>query len=107
MDQTALAAGIALCGAILLLILGTQILNWYWPVVLFVATLAVGAWRIRRMAPSSYVLAQKIDHRIGSYDALSTAFYFSNENDGRSSELIELHKSKADRIALETDVTHA
>src|ERR1700730_693640 len=89
-QQASFAASLGLGGAILLLILGTQILNWYWPVVLFVATSAVGMWRVRRMSPSPYVLAQKIDGRIGSYDALSTAFYFCEHADGRAPELIEL-----------------
>jgi hypothetical protein len=106
-DQTALAAGIAMCGAIILLVLGTQILNWYWPVLLFVAGLGVGAWRIRRMSPSTYVLAQKIDRQLGSFDALSTAYYFRDNNTGRSPELVELQKTKADRIALEADITCA
>ena len=65
-DQAAVATGLAMGAAILLLILGTQILNWYWPVLLFVTGLAVGIWRIKRLAPSAYVLAQKIDRRIGS-----------------------------------------
>jgi len=107
MDQTALAAAIALCGAILLLILGTQILNWYWPVFLFAAVLVVGVWRIRRMTPSPYVLAQRIDRRIGSFDALSTAYYFSDGSTAIANRLAELQKAKADRIALETDIAYA
>ncbi len=107
MDQTALAAAVAMGGAILLLVLGTQILNWYWPVFLFAAGLAAGVWRIRRMTPSPYVLAQKIDRRIGSYDALSTAYYFTNGGTARARQLTDLQKAKADRIALETDIAYA
>ncbi len=107
MDQTALAATVAMGGAILLLVLGTQILNWYWPVFLFAAGLAAGVWRIRRMTPSPYVLAQKIDRRIGSYDALSTAYYFTNGGTARARQLTDLQKAKADRIALETDIAYA
>lgn len=107
MDQTALAAAVAMGGAILLLVLGTQILNWYWPVFLFAAGLAAGVWRIRRMTPSPYVLAQKIDRRIGSYDALSTAYYFTNGGTARTRQLADLQKGKADRIALETDIAYA
>jgi hypothetical protein len=106
-DQAALAAGVAMCGAILLLLLGTQILNWYWPALLFGAVLGLGAWRIRRMYPSTYVLAQKIDNRIGSFDALSTAYFFSAGKAVQSKELVEFQKVKADQIALETDIAHA
>ena len=94
-------------GAILLLVLGTQILNWYWPVLLFAAGIGVGVWRIRRMTPSPYALAQKIDRRIGSYDALSTAYYFHELDVPGTRQLVELQKEKADRIALETDMTYA
>ena len=107
MDQTALAAAVAMGGAILLLVLGTQILNWYWPVFLFAAGLAAGVWRIRRMTPSPYVLAQKIDRRIGSYDALSTAYYFTNGGTARTRQLAGIQKEKADRIAFETDIAYA
>ena len=107
MDQTAMAAAFAMGGAILLLVLGTQILNWYWPVLLFVAGLAVGVWRIRRLTPSLYLLAQKIDRRIGSFDALSTAYHFRDGNALSTPQLAELQKVKADRIALETDIAYA
>jgi hypothetical protein len=102
-DQAAVATGLAMGGAILLLILGTQILNWYWPVLLFVSGLAVGIWRIKKLAPSAYVLAQKIDRRIGSYDALSTAYYFQTIP-GANSPLVEFQRDRAERVAHETDI---
>ena len=107
LDQTSLAAAIAMCAGILLLVLGTQILNWYWPVFLFAAGMAIGVWRIRRMTPTPYVLAQKIDRRIGSFDALSTAYYFNESATANTRPIAELQKAKADRIALETDLSYA
>ena len=107
LDQTAVAAGVAMCAASLLLVLGTQILNWYWPVLLFVAGLGLGIYRIRQMTPTTYALAQKIDNRLGSFDVLSTAYYFTQDGAGRAADLIELQKSNADRIAVETDIAYA
>ncbi|MEO8130321.1 MAG: hypothetical protein ABI822_24685, partial [Bryobacteraceae bacterium] len=73
----------------------------------FAGGVAVGTWRIRRMTPSPYALAQKIDRRIGSYDALSTAYYFHELDAASTRQLVELQKQKADRIALETELTYA
>jgi hypothetical protein len=42
MEQTALALTIGMGGVILLLLTGTQILDWYWVVLLTVVSLGVG-----------------------------------------------------------------
>ena len=63
----------------LLLLVGTQILNWYWPALLFVVSFAYGAYRLRGRIPGLYRLAQAIDDRLGLHDALSTAFHFSSQ----------------------------
>lgn len=51
-DQFALSVAIAFGGCILLLLLGTQILNWYWLVALFTVSLAVGLWRGQSRIPA-------------------------------------------------------
>src|ERR1700704_6494400 len=51
-SEFALAACIALGGGIVLLLAGTQLLDWYWPVILFVVALVAGVWRVRSRAPS-------------------------------------------------------
>src|SRR5260370_20263773 len=93
-------------GAILLLVLGTQILNWYWPRLLLVVGLGVGVYRMRQRIPSLYRLAQQIDHRLDLHDALSTAFHFMESP--RKSEVIECQRHAAEQMArsasLETAV---
>src|SRR5260370_36123960 len=84
-------------GAILLLVLGTQILNWYWPMLLLVAGLGVGVYRMRQRIPSLYRLAQQIDHRLDLHDALSTAFHFLESP--RKSEVIECQRHAAEQMA--------
>lgn len=71
---TALVFGLG--GLILLLFAGTQIFDWYWPVLLFITALAVGVWQFRKHMPSHYRLAQIIDRRLETHDALSTALHF-------------------------------
>ena len=69
---TAMAAG----GLVLLLLLGTRLVNWPWLLLLFAAGLGWGLFRASRRLPSDYVLAQRIDRRLGLSDSLSTALFF-------------------------------
>lgn len=100
----ALFAGLA--ALILLLLLGTQVLDWYWPVLLAVVTLGVGLYRIRGRVPDTYAVAQRVDSRMGLHDALSTAVYFDQPHEERSiptSNLIEAQRQFAEQAAQTTD----
>jgi hypothetical protein len=104
--QASFAASLGLGGAILLLILGTQILNWYWPVLLFVISLAAGAYRARNKVLSRYQVAQSIDKQLGFHDSLSTALYFNEHPDRAvsSRQFIEQQKEAAEELARSADV---
>lgn len=78
LDQSALAISIAMGGAILLLLTGTSLLEWYWIALLAVGSLTFGLYRFRGRVPSVYRLAQRIDWKMSLADALSTATYFSD-----------------------------
>ena len=71
-EQASVGAACALGCALLLLLLGTEILQWYWPVVLFFGGMAVAAWRTRRSLPSPYTVAQRVDERLNLADVIST-----------------------------------
>ncbi|MGD0301698.1 MAG: hypothetical protein ABSE86_31865 [Bryobacteraceae bacterium] len=105
-QEASFSAVLALGGAILLLLTGTQILNWYWPVLLFAGSLAVGAYRARTKMLSAYQVAQCIDGRLGLHDTLSTAYYFGEHPDraGAPAELIERQRSAAEDLARSADV---
>ena len=102
-EQTGVALGAALAGAVLLLLFGTQILNWYWLVLLFVVSFAIGLWRTFRRTPSRYGLAQIIDGRMALHDTLSTALFFESGNRRAEPELIEYQHEQAERIARGVD----
>jgi len=104
--QASFAASLGLGGAILLLILGTQILNWYWPVLLFAVSLAAGAYRARNQVLSRYQVAQSIDQQLGFHDSLSTAVFFSEHPDKvvSSRQFIEHQKEAAEDLARSADV---
>jgi hypothetical protein len=99
------AAVVALAGAILLLIVGAQILNWYWIVLLFAGSLAASSYRSRAKLLSAYQVAQSIDRRLDFKDALSTAYYFSQHPErGASPEFVEHQRSAAEDVARTADI---
>jgi hypothetical protein len=77
LDKGALALAIGMGGLILLLLAGTQVLDWYWPVLLAAVSLGIGIYQLRKHIPSRYQLAQRIDQKMALADSLSTAVYFS------------------------------
>ena len=78
LEQSSYAAIFGMAGVVLLLLFGTQILNWYWPVAIFAAMFALGCYRFLKSSPTLYQIAQTIDRRLGLHDAISTAYFFRN-----------------------------
>ncbi len=99
------AAVVGMAGAILLLIVGAQILNWYWLVLLFAGSLAASAVRSRAKLLSAYQVAQSIDRQIGLKDALSTAYYFGRHPErATSAEFVEQQRAAAEDAARSADI---
>ena len=101
LDQAVAALGAAMAGSILLLFLGTQILDWYWLILLAAGSLLFGLHRTLRRIPSEYRLAQQVDLRLGLHDCLSTGYYFAgNGSNGQgSAELRELVAVRAAELS--------
>ncbi|HLN02447.1 MAG TPA: hypothetical protein VK335_24380 [Bryobacteraceae bacterium] len=105
--QGAWAASAGMGGLILLLIAGTQILDWPVLVAITAVTLAFGAYRILRRIPSSYTIAQLVDRRLSLADMLSTALFFS-ETGNKVSETMRLGQyGQAERTAETVDLERA
>src|SRR5271155_5334797 len=104
--EASFAAALALGGFLLLLLLGTQVLNWYWPVILFAGSLGVGAYRARNKFLSSYRVAQSLDARLNFCDALSTSYFFQQHADRSlaSPEVVEYQSRIAEALARTADV---
>lgn len=94
-EQVALAITAGAAGAILLLLFGTQLLNWYWPAILAVAGLAFGLYRSRRHLINDYTLAQLVDARLSLQDRLSTLHYFRRVAE-RSPEVLATVEDQAE-----------
>ncbi len=78
LEQLSFAVAIAFGAGILLVLLGTQIFNWYWPALLFAGALGYGYHRFRRQAPTDYAMARQLDERLALPDTLSTAYHFTD-----------------------------
>jgi hypothetical protein len=103
----ALSAGLG--GVVLLLLLGTQILDWRWLVALPAGMLGYGVFAILRRLPGLYATAQLIDRRLGLADTVSTALYFGTSADERRSTswMREAQLAQAERVAERVDARKA
>ncbi|MEP7355308.1 MAG: hypothetical protein ABI824_18910 [Acidobacteriota bacterium] len=107
LDKGALAVLVGMGGVILLLLAGTDILDWYWPVLLLVASLVYGLYQLRKHVPSLYELAQKVDARLGLADTLSTAEYFLRHPVKGLESICEMQRSVAESKAAAVDLKQA
>jgi hypothetical protein len=112
MRHAAYSVSAALASLILLLLVGTQILGWVWLLLLPALVLAAGAYATWRGAPSSYQVAQRVDHSLQLADTLSTALFFSAPSStmdpaDRADEMRRAQQSQAERIAASVDVRRA
>lgn len=96
LEQLSYALTLVLSGAILLLLLGTQILDWYWLVLLAFCGLAAGYLRLRDRFLTRYQIAQTLDRRLQLSDTLSTAwFLLSAPSDSHPAKQIPLRQAEA------------
>lgn len=103
-QQAAVGVCLALGGAVLLLLAGTQILDWYWPVALFLGACVYGAVRVARRIPSRYEMAQLLDQRLSLHDTLSTAVFFASVNDRCApAELVRAQRAVAEDLSASAD----
>jgi len=107
--QGANAFSAALVAVILLLIAGTQILSWYWALLLPAAAIVFALYRVRKRLPSLYLTAQTVDRRMELTDSLSTAIFFDNADSAKraSPDLLRLQLAQAEQIAEKVDLRRA
>ncbi|MFL6446259.1 MAG: proline-rich domain-containing protein [Bryobacteraceae bacterium] len=105
--QVGLAISIATAGLIVLLVLGTNIFEWYWPALLLVASLSVGVYRLRQRVLSQYRIAQVIDRKLALSDSLSTAQYLSEHPLTENEEAMRFQLLQAEELAKSVRVEMA
>jgi hypothetical protein len=106
-SQVGLAVSISMAGLILLLLLGTNIFDWYWPVLLLFVGLAVGIYRLQQRALSRYRIAQLLDQKLALSDSLSTAQYFSEHPLPGHDEALRFQLQQAEQMARTADIQTA
>lgn len=104
LDHGNVALCAALGGLILLMLTGTQVLDWYWPVLLLLVFFGIGMWRLRGRIPNEYQLAQTVDDRLGLHDSLSTALFFSQPVEARAHpDIVSAQRRQAEQAAADVD----
>ena len=102
------AASITLGALILLLVVGTGLLQWEWLAPAPLAAAAWGFYRAWRRRPSAYRTARTVDQRLTFADSLSTAFHFSQpDHIPVAEELRQLQFEQAERLAAAADARSA
>jgi hypothetical protein len=107
--QAARAGCAAAGGMIVLLLAGTEVLDWPWLAALAVAGLLYGFRRTARQMPSPYEVAQAVDRNLALHDALSTAYFFSRPEAGRTAaeEMRAAQRAAAETLCPEVDLRRA
>jgi hypothetical protein len=107
--QGANASSAALGAVILLLLLGTQIVDWRWTALILAGALILGLYRTWKALPAPYRAAQVIDGRLGLADTLSTALFFLDPH-GRAAapeSIRQCQYAQAQRLCRQVDVKAA
>ena len=102
-EQVAFALAIVCGGAVVMLLVGTQILDWYWLVLLAAVGSAIAAVRVRQRLVQRYEVARAMDERLNLSDSLSTAWFLLTEPAAASTDSpAAIHQIRqAERIAAE------
>jgi hypothetical protein len=104
-EQLAIAVAIVLGGGILLLLLGTQILDWYWLLLLGVVGVGVAVYRTRARLVGHYRVAQLLDSRLKLTDSLSTAWHLLSQKE--QSAVAQFQLAYAEKAAEQVEVDRA
>jgi hypothetical protein len=109
LSQGANTGSVTLLVLILLLLLGTEVLNWQWMAAFPLAAALAGAILARRRLPGGYRTAQLLDGHLGLFDALSTAWHFRDHPPANAAqqEICAAQAVHAEKAAEGVDVRKA
>ncbi len=107
--QAANALTVAMGGVIVLLLAGTQLLDWPVLLAVILTTCGLVIYRTARRLPSSYRIAQVIDQRLKLADTLSTALYYSNvaRRENLADDMRAAQAAQAESVARQADIVQA
>lgn len=93
-ERAGFGLAVLLCGLVVLLLLGTQILDWYWLAMLACAAVPLSLLRVRARPLTPYRLAQVIDRRLTLSDSLSTAWFLLDTKANGSIARMEIERAE-------------
>ncbi len=106
-EQAGFTLAIVFAGAILMLLLGTQILDWYWLIFLTLIAVLISVVRVRARLLTRYRIAQLLDHRLKLSDALSTAWFLLSRPDGPANSVARFQIEHAEELAASVGPANA
>lgn len=99
LHESALALAFVFSGTILMLLLGTQILAWYWLILLGGAGAGVALYRVVRSRMPPYRVAQVLDNKFELEDSLSTAWFLRSGANPREDSVARFQIARAEELA--------
>ncbi len=106
-EQIAVGLGIVCAGAILVLLFGTQLLDWRWLTLVFISGACAVAFRLRGRLVDQYRLAQIIDSRLHLSDSLSTAWFLLSGPERSHTAAARYQIARAEELATKLDLSGA
>ncbi len=103
-SQGSHAAAAILAALILILLAGTQFLDWGWMVAVSALAIAAAVYQARKRLLTPYAAAQVVDRRMSLADTISTAVYFEQESAHVSPPMRQVLRARADQAAESVDV---
>ena len=106
--QLALAAALLMGGLILLLLAGTQILDWRVVALLALGGLGFALYRMFQRMPSAYRIAVLVDERAGLHDALSTSLFYHGAGEEKvAAGVRDAQREQTERLLPSVDLDSA
>ena len=106
-ERSAIAAAVVLAALVLMLLVGTQILDARWLFLLAAIGLGVAFYQIRQRLLGHYRVAQILDMRLHLADSLSTAWYLLTRPAQNHSPITEFQLKGAESAANQVNISAA
>ena len=105
LEHLAWGAVCGLAALVVLLLTGTQILRWYWPLLILLVSALIGWWHSRNQVPGEYETVCRVDRDLGAGDLVATAWHFRRDssNGKAHKQFLEPVERGAESIASVAD----
>ena len=106
-ERTAIAAAVVLGAFVVMLLVGTQVLDWRWLFLLTAVGMGIAVYQVRQQLLSHYRVAQILDKRLQLADSLSTAWYLLTRPGHQRNPITDYQIKGAESAARRVDLAAA